>query len=63
MTKKEIKYIESDLDGILRTSSTVLNLARQMQKQGVSTEEVEIYIKTIEERLLYLHKHYNLTKK
>ena len=62
MNLKDKKYIESDLDGILATLATLLNF--NLEDLGTVEEtESEERIKSVIEKLLFIHKNYNLIKK
>lgn len=61
MTKKEIKYIESDLESIIATQATKLDLT--LQFKDIEEIRENDLLADIRETLMYLHKNYKLIKK
>lgn len=61
MNKKEIKYIESDLEGIIATIATCLNF--NLDEEHSTMADVKRRTKKEVSRLMYLHKNYKLVKK
>ena len=63
MTKDEIKYIESDLEGILATQATLLKFGLEMIDKKIKGDDSKERTEHVINTLMYLHKNYKLSPK